>query len=65
MLVLPDDDDPIIAEVRRNRREYFASFGNDMDLIRQDLKRSAEKWPNKRVSFVDEGPKRANPTRQR
>jgi len=35
------DDDPIVAEVRREREEYAASFGYDMKLIIADTKRRA------------------------
>src|ERR1700730_3821763 len=34
-----DDDDPIVAEVRREREEYAARFGYDMKLMDEDTKR--------------------------
>ena len=37
----PNDDDPIVAEVRRIREEYAAKFGYDMKLIDEDTKRRA------------------------
>jgi hypothetical protein len=36
-----DDEDPIVAEVRREREEYAAQFGYDMRLIDEDTKRRA------------------------
>jgi hypothetical protein len=33
------DEDPIVAEVRREREEYAAKFGYDMKLINEDTKR--------------------------
>jgi hypothetical protein len=35
------DEDPIVAEVRREREEYAAKFGYDMELIIADTKRRA------------------------
>jgi hypothetical protein len=35
------DEDPIVAEVRREREEYAARFGYDMKLINEDTKRRA------------------------
>jgi hypothetical protein len=37
----PNHDDPIVAEVRREREEYAAKFGYDMKLINEDTKRRA------------------------
>jgi len=37
----PNDDDPIVAEVRRYREENAAQFGYDMRLIDEDTKRRA------------------------
>jgi hypothetical protein len=36
-----NDDDPIVAEVRRVREEKAAKFGYDMKLIDEDTKRRA------------------------
>ena len=36
-----DDEDPIVAEVRRQREENAAKFGYDMKLIDEDAKRRA------------------------
>jgi hypothetical protein len=33
------DEDPIVAEIRREREEYAAKFGYDMKLIIEDTKR--------------------------
>ena len=37
----PDDDDPIVAEVRRIREEYAAKFGFDLKQMDEDRKRRA------------------------
>ena len=51
MQTQPDDDGPIVAEIRKFREEYLASFGYDMDLLIQDVKRNALNWPAPRVSY--------------
>jgi len=51
MHLQPADDDPIICEIRRFREEYLASFGYDMDLLMEDVKRHAQNWPGERVSY--------------
>jgi hypothetical protein len=61
MHVQPADDDPIIAEIRRFREEYLASFGYDMDLLMEDVRRYARKLPNRRVSYKGE---RRRPTEE-
>ena len=35
------DEDPIVAEIRREREEYAAKFGYDMKLMDEDTKRRA------------------------
>jgi len=35
----PNDDDPIVAEVRREREEHAAKFGYDMKRVNEDRKR--------------------------
>ena len=35
----PNDDDPIVAEVRRVREEYAAKFGYDLKRMDEDTKR--------------------------
>jgi hypothetical protein len=52
------DNDPIVSEVRRFREEYLASFGYDMNLVAEDIKRHALKWPGKRVSYDKKDPER-------
>jgi hypothetical protein len=37
----PNDQDPIVAEVRREREEYAAKFGYDLKLMDEDTKRRA------------------------
>ena len=54
MDLYPDKDDPIIVELRRFRREYFARFGGDLEAMDEDLERSAANWPGGCVSFADE-----------
>jgi hypothetical protein len=61
MHVQPADDDPIIAEIRRFREEYLASFGYDMKLLLEDVRRHAQKFPNRRVSHKGE---RRRPTEE-
>ena len=56
MDIKPNDDDEIIAEVRRNRKALWARFGNDPDLIHEHLKWCDAQNPDKVVSF-SEGPK--------
>ena len=51
MDIRPDDEDEIIAEVRRNRKAYCARFGNDWDLIHEHLKRLDAENPDNVVSF--------------
>jgi hypothetical protein len=36
------DNDPIVAEVRREREEYAASLGYDIKLIQEDTNRRGE-----------------------
>ena len=35
----PNDDDPIVAEIRREREEYAAKFGYDIKRMSEDTKR--------------------------
>jgi hypothetical protein len=58
MHVYPAEDDPIICEIRRFREEYAASFGYDMDLMREDVRRSTADWPGRRVSYDHQDPER-------
>ena len=37
----PNDDDPIVAEVRREREQYAAKFGFDLKLIEERANRRA------------------------
>jgi hypothetical protein len=48
-----NDDDPIVAEVRREREEYAAKFGYDMKLINEDTKRRA--WVLRELFAPQEG----------
>jgi len=56
MDIRPNDDDEIIAEVRRNRKACFAEFGYNWDLLDEHLKRLEAENHDKVVSF-SEGPK--------
>lgn len=44
-------DDPIVAEVRRARREYAMKFGNDLHAMAEDLRRKEREHPQRIVSF--------------
>ena len=44
MDIYPDEDDPIIVELRRFRREYFARFGGDLEAMAADRKRFVDGW---------------------
>jgi hypothetical protein len=41
-MLTTDDDDPIVAEVRRHREEYAASFGYDIKLMANDMNRRGQ-----------------------
>jgi hypothetical protein len=44
-------EDPIVEEVRRIRRAYFAQCGNDMHKMFEDLRRRQAEHPERLVSF--------------
>ena len=44
-------EDPIVAEVRKARLAYFASCGNDLDRMFDDLRRREAQHPERVVSF--------------
>jgi hypothetical protein len=46
-----NDDDPIVAEIRRLREEYLASFGYDMKRIDEEIQRSQLARGRKLVSY--------------
>lgn len=52
------DDDPIIAEIRRYREAYLASFGYDMKLVNEDILRSQRASGRKLYSFDKKDPNR-------
>ena len=52
MDIYPDKDDPIIAEIRKFRREYFARFGGDLEAMAADRKRFVESWRAGGLSFL-------------
>ena len=52
------DDDPIVAEIRRYREEYLASFGYDMKLVNEDILRSQRASGCKLYSFDKKDPNR-------
>ena len=54
MYLYPDEDDPIIVELRRFRREYSARFGGNLELMDEDRERKAADWPGGCVSFAHE-----------
>jgi hypothetical protein len=53
-MLQPNDDDEIMAELRRNREAISARFGNNVDLILEDRRRCAKDFPGKRVSYKEE-----------
>jgi hypothetical protein len=62
MDLYPDEDDPIIVELRRFRREYSARFGGDLKLMAEDRERNAANWPGGCVSFAHENDEDGPPT---
>ena len=52
MDIYPDEDDPIIVELRRFRREYFARFGGDLEAMAADRKRFVDGWRAGGLSFL-------------
>jgi hypothetical protein len=46
-----EDNDPIVAEVRRNREALFASFGYDMDRMYEQILKDQQKRGDRLVSF--------------
>ncbi len=44
-------EDPIVEEVRKARREYFAECGNDIHRMLQDIRRRQAEHPERLVSF--------------
>jgi len=58
MHILPADDDPIIAEIRRFREEYLARFDYDLDRMDQHLREMEKDWPGGRVSYDKNDPNR-------
>jgi len=51
--VLPDEDDPILADGGRARRAYVATPERDQDLVHRSPGRRTPKRSDKRVSFVE------------
>jgi hypothetical protein len=49
----PNDDDPIVAEIRREREEYAAKFGYDLKLIEENAKRRARELRSGLAPDVD------------
>jgi len=62
MDIYPDEDDPIITELRQFRREYFARLAGDLEAMDEDLERSAANWPGGCVSFAHENDEDVPPT---
>jgi hypothetical protein len=57
-MLQPTEDDEIMAELRRFREEYLASFGYNVDLMMEDVRRCAKDFPGKRVSLKKEARER-------
>ena len=51
--VLPDEDDPILADNGRARGRSFATPERDQDLVHKGPGRRAPKRSGKRVSYVE------------
>jgi len=51
--------DPIVAEVRRNREEWFAEFDYDVDKLREHLDTLRSKWGNAGVRYETETERQA------
>lgn len=54
MYTQPNEDDEIMAELRRNREAILARFGYDMNLVMEDRRRVANEFKAKRVSLEEE-----------
>lgn len=52
------DDDPVVAEIRRYREEYLASFGYNMKLVAEDILRRQRAHGRKLYSFDKQDPNR-------
>lgn len=50
-------EDPIVEEVRKAGREYFARFNADLDAIVEDLRKRSEAAGRKTVSRPPRRPK--------
>jgi hypothetical protein len=53
-MLQPNDDDEIMAELRRNREAILARFGYDMNLVMEDRRRIVKEFKEKRVSLEEE-----------
>lgn len=50
-MLCPDEDDEIMAELRRTREKLAEIYGDDLRLLREENMRHQEKFPHKYVSF--------------
>jgi len=55
-MLCPDEDDEIMAELRRNREEYAAKFGYDEQLMWEDSMRHQAEFPHLYVSYNKNDP---------
>jgi hypothetical protein len=55
----PDDEDSIVAEIRRVREEYAASLGYDIQLIVADTNRRGQAL-HEAIARLDEDPNALN-----
>jgi hypothetical protein len=53
------DNDPIVAEIRREREEYAASLGHDIQLIVADTNRRGQAL-HEAITRLDEDPNALN-----
>ena len=51
--VLPNEDDPILTDVRRARMKPVATAERDQDLVHKSPARRAPKRSDKRIPFVE------------
>jgi hypothetical protein len=50
-----EDDDPIVAEVRRHREQILASFDYDAHRLWEAVRKAQEAHPERVVSFARKG----------
>ena len=51
------EPDPIVEEVRRARREYFETFGLDLEALAADLQREEQEHPERLATYPPKPPR--------